>query len=230
MSQIFDFTRPFEAHFFRLLRTPEGRPLERGDTALIEFFSRQKYPVINGIPRFVQAPAPSHGQRLEISADTPITLGWADEVGGNAGSGSTKVILDAGCGDGRYTARLARSNPNALVIGLDPSTNIEGAFDSAVGIPNVRFVQGYLRAPPLLTRSVDSIHFFGAPYSRAEMRGTLLALSQLLANGGEILFDFPRNGPSIDRLDVRLLLLEAGLADKGSVETPTHLAFRVGRY
>ena len=37
-------------------------------------------------------------------------------------SGFDRVHLDIGCGDGGYTYRFAKENPEVFVIGLDPAS------------------------------------------------------------------------------------------------------------
>ena len=62
-------------------------------------------------------------------------------------SGTTPLILDSGCGLGRSTRRIAESNPESIVIGVDRSEHRLRKGDSAEGsaLPeNALFVQAEL--------------------------------------------------------------------------------------
>lgn len=115
-------------------------------------------------------------------------LGWKDEKEYANYLSPARVILDAGCGNGRETIRLARLNPEALVIGLDISDAVDAASRNAKGIPNIRFVQADLCSPPFFKNSFDYIFSFGVLHHTPDTRKAFSALAPLLAQNGEFAF------------------------------------------
>lgn len=205
----FDESNPFDQTFLRLLREPGGGLIERRSDKLVGISSGAEYEIRNGIPRFV--PSLEAGQeqvqgtfayKWNRTPDWGITgetaqimtewmmpvLGWKDEAEYAEFLRPRRVILDAGCGNGRETIRLARLNPDALVIGLDISNAVDQAQKNAEGIPNIRFIQGDLCAPPLSEGQIDYIHSFGVLHHTPDTRKAFLALAPLLSEAGEFAF------------------------------------------
>jgi SAM-dependent methyltransferase/uncharacterized protein YbaR (Trm112 family) len=116
------------------------------------------------------------------------TLGWKDEAAYAAALKPARLILDAGCGNGRETIRLARLNPEALVIGLDISEAVDEAARNAAGLPNIGFVQADLCAAPLARGVFDQILSFGVLHHTPDTRRAFLALVPLLSRQGEFTF------------------------------------------
>jgi SAM-dependent methyltransferase len=114
-------------------------------------------------------------------------LGFADEGAYARYLSRFRTMLDAGCGNGRETARMARLNPSALVVGLDLSDGIEVAARGASGLTNARFVRGDLNNPPALG-SFDFILSFGVLHHTPDTRAAFLSVAKLLAPGGEFAF------------------------------------------
>jgi SAM-dependent methyltransferase len=199
----------FERRFHEILRTADGDVLERERDRLVSRRTGVSVPVVRGIPRFVGV---RDGRQEQVrgafaykwqrtpawglSGDTASqmtdwmmsVLGWRDEAHYAAYLSGARVILDAGCGNGRETIRLARLNPEALVIGLDISDAVDVAAENAAGMPNVRFVQGDLCSPPIAQESVDYVLSFGVLHHTPDTRCALLALVPLLRGAGELAF------------------------------------------
>lgn len=75
-----------------------------------------------------------------------------------------KLLLDAGCGNGKLTASVAAYG--AEVVGMDLSRSIERAAANAeanagTDAPFIHFVQGNVMEPPLAEASFDHIHTSG---------------------------------------------------------------------
>jgi uncharacterized protein YbaR (Trm112 family)/SAM-dependent methyltransferase len=75
-----------------------------------------------------------------------------------------RIVLDAGCGNGKLTACVARFG--AEVIGMDLSRSVERAAENAARIagkhaPFVHFVQGNILEPPFAPGTFDHIHSSG---------------------------------------------------------------------
>src|SRR5260370_1394399 len=65
------------------------------------------------------------------------------------------VVLDAGCGMGRYLRIAAEAG--GKVVGLDLSGAVRAARELSADLPNVLIVQGDLLRPPLGPGSFDVI-------------------------------------------------------------------------
>jgi uncharacterized protein YbaR (Trm112 family)/2-polyprenyl-3-methyl-5-hydroxy-6-metoxy-1,4-benzoquinol methylase len=75
-----------------------------------------------------------------------------------------KLLLDAGCGNGKLTASVAAYG--AEVVGMDLSRSIERAAENAeksagADAPFIHFVQGNILEPPIRPGSFDHIHTSG---------------------------------------------------------------------
>lgn len=81
---------------------------------------------------------------------------WMDTVASLTGGGSVRVILDLGCGTGRFTQALAR-HFDAEVIGVDPSAKMLERAREKLEDPRVRYELGQAEAIPLESRSVEMI-------------------------------------------------------------------------
>lgn len=199
----------FDELFFSLLRSPAGDVLSANGQTLTCAKSGAAFPIVNGIPRFVGALEAGQEQvqgtfaykwnrnpNFGIAGETakimtewmmPV-LGWKDEREYASYLRGRKVILDAGCGNGRETIRLARLNPDALVIGLDISDAVDQAIKNAEGIPNIRFIQGDLCQPPLARGAFDYVHSFGVLHHTPDTKAAFSALAPLLSAEGEFAF------------------------------------------
>ena len=70
------------------------------------------------------------------------------------------VVLDAGCGPGRYTRQLGEHGAR-LVVGLDINEAVDEAFETCRGVPNVEIVQGNVFEPPFKPHSFDLVNSVG---------------------------------------------------------------------
>lgn len=198
----------FDKVFWSLLRDPHGFVCSRGDGAILSE-DGDTFPVVNGIPRFTGTNGAGQAQvektfaykwsrtpnwgiagaTAEVMTQWVMPLiGWRDELEYASYLSRAEVILDAGCGNGRETIRLARLNPQALVIGLDISDAVDVASQNARDLPNVRFVQGDVCSPPFAKNAFDYILSFGVLHHTPDTRRAFLALVPLLSKKGEFAF------------------------------------------
>lgn len=94
-----------------------------------------------------------------------------------------KVVLDAGCGIGRFTIASAVFGAR-LVIGVDLSASVDVAFDNTRHLPNVVIVQAdILRLP--LARAIDYAFSVAVLHHTADPRGAFLHMtSKVVPQGG----------------------------------------------
>jgi SAM-dependent methyltransferase len=102
------------------------------------------------------------------------------------------VVLDAGCGMGRYS-RVAAQAGARLVVGLDLSAAVLAARALTADLPNVALVQGDLLRPPLGHHRFDHIYALGVLDHTPNPRAAFLELARLLKPGGRIaVWVYPR--------------------------------------
>ena len=95
------------------------------------------------------------------------------------------VVLDAGCGNGRFSRACARLGPR-LVVGMDPSQSVIAARTNTAGLPNVEIVQGDIFDMPFSPLSFDQAFCIGVLHHLPDPREGFLRLARLLKPGGKI--------------------------------------------
>jgi len=103
--------------------------------------------------------------------------------------GQSGVGLEAGCGDGRDTVRLALANPDSTIYAVDLS---EGAILTekrlaSLGINNVKVIRGDIGALPLDDGSVDWCYSFGVLHLPPDLPATMRELGRVMKPGARIL-------------------------------------------
>lgn len=164
----------------------------------------RSYPVRDGVPRMRPdgaAEGPSSAHRFtnfdaaapaweESFVEALAPLG-ADELLG-------RVVLDAGCGYGRYTYFAARAG--AEVVALDSSPDaIASAADNTADLHTVHLVEGDLRQPPLRDSTFDLVFCFGVLHHLEDPKAAFSALGELTRSGGELVVQVygPRQGATL---------------------------------
>jgi SAM-dependent methyltransferase len=134
-----------------------------------------------------------------------------------------KVVLDGGCGMGRYLRVAAELGPE-LLVGLDLSLAVLAAAELTAGLPRVAIVRGDLLRLPFPPASFDHIYSIGVLDHTPDPRKAFLGLAALLKPGGRIaVWVYPRERPVVEammnaqraistRLTPRLLLAVSRLA------------------
>jgi uncharacterized protein YbaR (Trm112 family) len=95
-----------------------------------------------------------------------------------------KLVLDAGCGAGRYMDLL--SSTSAEVVGIDLSLAVEVAQQNLQHQPNFHFVQGDVMRPPFLPGTFDFIFSIGVLNFTPDTRAAFSQLVSRLRPDGEI--------------------------------------------
>jgi SAM-dependent methyltransferase len=110
-----------------------------------------------------------------------------------------RVVLDAGCGMGRYLRVVAEAG--AIAVGMDLSRAVEAARDLTGEWPGVSVVQGDLLRLPFAEGSFDHIYSLGVLDHTPDPRRAFLGLARLLKPGGRIaIWVYPRERPSLERI------------------------------
>jgi SAM-dependent methyltransferase len=95
-----------------------------------------------------------------------------------------KVILDAGCGMGRFAEVCAAAG--AEVHAVDLSLAVEAADRNLEGWPNVHIYQADIMNLPFSTGTFDKIYSIGVLHHTPDTKAAFLKLQPLLKPGGEI--------------------------------------------
>jgi SAM-dependent methyltransferase len=93
-----------------------------------------------------------------------------------------KVVLDAGCGMGRYAEIAARYG--ATVVCADFSYAIDVARSNLARFPSVYFVQADLARPPFAQETFDLVYSFGVLHHTPDAASTFQAVAKLVKPGG----------------------------------------------
>lgn len=104
-----------------------------------------------------------------------------------------KLVLDAGCGGGRFTKLLA--GHGARVVGLDlDGVGLRAARDELSGYEDVDFVQADLFNLPFRPGAFDCVYSLGVLHHTPDPRRAFLGLTSLLRAGGQIaVWVYPRS-------------------------------------
>jgi SAM-dependent methyltransferase len=153
------------------------------------------YPILAGIPRFVEADnyAASFGyqwnlfRKEQIDSYNGTTLSadrlWT-ETGWQAADLKDKWVLDAGCGAGRFLD--AASVSGGEIVGIDISSAIDAAKDNLSGRKNVHFVQASIYDLPFRDSTFDFCYCIGVIQHTPEPERSLRSIAATVRPEGEI--------------------------------------------
>jgi SAM-dependent methyltransferase len=159
------------------------------------------YPIKKGIPRFVSSEAYTSSFGFEWkrwrrtqfdtasrkSSETAFTACTGVRPDTLAG----KIVLDAGCGSGRYMDIVARSG--AEVVGVDLSLAVEVAQENLGHLPNCQFIQADLFHLPFPADSFDFFYSIGVLHHTPGTRQAFEYLINTLKPSGEAaIWVYPR--------------------------------------
>ncbi len=110
-----------------------------------------------------------------------------------------KLVLDGGCGMGRYLRIAAEGG--AQVVGIDLSDAVRAARDLTGELPSVSVVKGDLLRPPFAPGKFDLIYSLGVLDHTPDARLAFLSLAKLLKPGGRIvIWVYPKERPALERI------------------------------
>lgn len=156
---------------------------------------RRRYPIINFIPRFVKSDKYVNNFSFEwqihcqtqldsynhkhISRDT-----FFEKTGFSNQNLKGKIVLDVGCGMGRFTEIAA--NAAAVVIGIDLSQAIDSARDNLKQRQNCHFIQADIFHLPFKPEIFDTIFSIGVLHHTPNTKKAFFKLPPLLKPGGKL--------------------------------------------
>jgi SAM-dependent methyltransferase len=182
-------------------------PLTETDGELVSP-SGERFPVRDGIPRFVSGAhyADSFGEqwnryrRVQIDSESGRThsrerlfrdTGWGVE------EPRGELLLEAGCGAGRFTEVLLESG--ARVTAVDATSAVDAARRTVGEHERLRLAQADLFALPFAPGSFDRVFCFGVLQHTPDPAAAFHALVEQVRPGGLLAADVYRTDAYIDR-------------------------------
>jgi len=160
-----------------------------------------QFPIRHGIPRFVSSEAysSSFGFEWKRWRRTQFDTGSRNSSE-NAFRASTgvapetlagKLVLDAGCGSGRYMDVVARSG--AEVVGVDLSLAVDIAQENLGSLPNCHFVQADLFHLPFPAETFDVFYSIGVlDFTPNTKQAFMQLVRELKPSGVAAIWVYPR--------------------------------------
>ena len=160
--------------------------------------SGARYPIINGIPRFVNYvptdSVESFGDEWNYFNFTDFKINWLKHTVNNT-FGSTdafkgKLIVDAGGGSGAQTLWFSEYGAKHVIM-MDLSHSVDDVVKrNLAGLQNVDVIQCSIDAPPLRDQCIDGIVYcHNVIQHTPSVEKTAHALYALTAPGGEFVFN-----------------------------------------
>jgi SAM-dependent methyltransferase len=177
-----------DSGLIELLRCPDcGLPVEEG-AGLLCAKCGASYPTRGGIPRFAgEGYVASFGRqwnRYDVARDEEDEATFRVKTGVDARDLAGKLVLDAGCGGGRYALLAAKSG--ARVVGVDLSLAVEKAKALCEGYPGVTIVQADLTRLPLAEGVFDLVFSIGVLHHGPDPRGAFREVARRVKPGGRL--------------------------------------------
>lgn len=159
---------------------------------------QRKWPIVNGIPRFVASQhLESFGRqwtKYEVAHDDEDRKTFVAKTGLRLADLQGLRILDAGCGGGRYSKVCGESG--AEVFGADHTQAVDKAAQLCSHLPKVRFVQADLKHLPFELESFDVAFSIGVMHHDVDTRAVFEAVAKMVKPGGRYaVWLYRRNQP-----------------------------------
>lgn len=175
-------------------RREDGRVVE-GE--LVSDSTGRRYPIVRGIPRFVPVENYSASFGLQwnkfrgtqvdsLTGGSHSRARFDDETGWTEADLTGKLVLDAGCGAGRF-AEIASSR-GGRVVALDLSSAVEAASETLSRFPNTDVVQGSLLTPPFRAGTFDFAYCLGVAQHTPDPKGAVSTVAKMVRTGGRFAF------------------------------------------
>lgn len=201
------------AGLIHLLRCPRCRA-EFGPAPASEVSSSLRcqgcgstYPVENGVPRLAgERYAASFGRqwnRYDVARDEEDETTFAVKTGIAPRDIEGLLVLDAGCGGGRYARQVGQAG--ARVVGVDLSSAVEKAAALCADLPDVAIVQADLLDLPLVEGAFDLAFSIGVMHHSPDPRRAFAQVAARVKPGGRLaVWLYRRNTPPQEWLNTAL--------------------------
>jgi SAM-dependent methyltransferase len=167
------------------------QPAEEGE---LKCQNAHSFPIIGGIPRFVSSElyVENFGFEWNVHAVTQLDSASSDEsertfrakTGFNPEDVHGRLILDVGCGMGRFSDVVSRWG--GTVVGIDLSRAVEAAQRNIGGRENVNIAQADIFQLPFRDETFDFIFSIGVLHHTPNTKAAFECLPRLLRKNGRI--------------------------------------------
>ncbi|WP_165066315.1 class I SAM-dependent methyltransferase [Paludisphaera rhizosphaerae] len=177
------------ADLISFLRSPRSRsPMHVEGDELVSDDGAERYPILKNVPRLAGDPyVGSFGRqwnRYEVVRPEEDEATFEAKTGVPPSDMAGKLVLDAGCGGGRYARLLGEHGAN--VLGVDLSSAVDKAAEMCAGLPNVQIVQGDLLDPPVVEDAFDLVFSIGVLHHSPDPRRAFAAIARRVKPGGRL--------------------------------------------
>jgi len=158
-----------------------------------------RYPVHNGIPRFVPESnyADNFGMQwnhfrktqLDSYSGLPISSErfWL-ATNWTPGDMNGQWVLDVGCGAGRFAEVVLKAG--AKLVALDYSSAVDACYSNLMQHPNLHVVQGDIYALPFALGSFPFAYSLGVLQHTPDVARAFAALPPMVQGGGRLCVDY----------------------------------------
>lgn len=166
---------------------------------LVSEDAAHRYPVRNGIPRFVSESNYAdnfgmqwnHFQKTQLDSFSGQSISadrfWlATNWSPNDMKG--QWVLDAGCGAGRFAEVALKAGAN--VVALDYSSAVDACYANLKHYSNLHVVQGDIYAIPFVQGAFPLVYSLGVLQHTPDVAKAFAALPPMVQNGGKLCVDY----------------------------------------
>ncbi len=197
--------------FLDLLRCPRCRAGLRCDAdELVCEACGARFPVIGGVPRLAgESYVESFGRqwnRYDVARTEEDDATFQVKTGARPDALAGKLVLDAGCGGGRYARLLG--DRGARVLGVDLSSAVNKAAELCAGLDNVQIAQADLLDLPVAENAFDLVFSIGVLHHSPDPRRAFAQIARRVKPGGRLaVWLYRRNTPPQEWLNSGLRAL-----------------------
>lgn len=130
----------------------------------------------------------------------------------------SRILLDAGCGIGRFSYPIAKMVQDGLVICMDISEGVESAYENLIEFENYVVIQGDILNPPFRDQVFDAVLSWGVIHHTENPRLAFTELTRILKMGGKLGIYVYESHPT--QASDKLLLLFVALLRQGILIKP----------
>ncbi len=146
------------------------------------------YPIVGGVPRLAgESYAASFGRqwnRYDVARPEEDEATFLVKTGVDPRELAGRLVLDAGCGGGRYARLLGRHG--ARVVGVDLSSAVEKAAALCAEFSDVTIVQADLLDLPVAEGAFDLVYSIGVLHHTPDPRRAFGQIARRVKSGGSV--------------------------------------------
>src|SRR5712691_2093268 len=177
------------------LHLDQSSPSDEGiESGTLGGANAHTFPIVRGLPRFVS----SHGYasnfgfewnlhnktQLDTTTRHESEATLIEKTGFQPDDLKGKLVLDVGCGMGRFSEVASRWG--ATVVGIDLTSAVDAAYGNLMDRSNVHLAQADIFKLPFRDETFDYIFSIGVLHHTPDTRAAFAQLPRLLMPGGRI--------------------------------------------